>query len=82
MRLKPLHIHDCKDCQFLFTLDKKDYYHCFHSICEDGTIVIRYGNEGWEYSSYPCEIVCTLPEIIPEEIINKIINKLLSEEKS
>lgn len=44
---KPKFIHDCKNCIFLGHHEKYDMYFCPN----EPTIILRYGNDGYEYSS-------------------------------
>ena len=50
---KPLYVHDCAQCTFLgrfdWTGDTYDLYFC--PQVEFPTVVARYGDEGWEYTS-------------------------------
>lgn len=50
---KPVFVHDCDTCTFLGTYHGQDLY--VHGTPENpssgGSIIARYGSEGWEYSS-------------------------------
>src|SRR5688572_30134387 len=62
----PTFTHDCDDCRFLGTIKVKsfrfpkkestiDSYHC--PLCDGGTIVLRYGNNGPDYASMPIDSI-------------------------
>ena len=57
---KPIYTHDCGLCKFLGTYEndegKRDLY--FHDKGTfEYTLLARYGNEGYEYSSWPNSVV-------------------------
>jgi hypothetical protein len=55
--MKPVYQHDCDKCKFLGTIKTKDngygeqhdVYWCSGTL---GSLLARYGNEGWEYASF------------------------------
>jgi hypothetical protein len=58
----PIHyVHDCNSCIFLGNVfdvgvrQVTDVYYC--PKCRDGTLIIRYSDEGHDYLSYPLAIV-------------------------
>jgi hypothetical protein len=65
--MKPQYTHDCDACKFLgfvttgfVTTDEKyDVYFCKKSAFTfgDGTLICRFGNEGFKYSSFPLSII-------------------------
>jgi len=69
---KPYFKHDCGVCKFLGTYDytdihsiknSVDLYHCRSEtslqLCNEGSVISRYGNEGRSYASSPIDL---LPE--------------------
>ncbi len=63
----PVYEHDCRSCEFLETFEVPDceifdLYFC--ARCDEGTIVMRYDNEGRDYASYPSYVWKQLRESI------------------
>ena len=48
---KPLFIHDCDRCIFLGTYKNEDLYFCVAGNMGLDTVIARYGNKGYEYTS-------------------------------
>lgn len=50
--------HDCDACELVGgDVDGYDLYYCPRDILDGGTVVVRFGNEGREYSSSPLSLV-------------------------
>ncbi len=53
----PTFTHDCAECTYLGTLSSTrrlvDLYHCKR----DRSLIVRFGEEGWDYSSLPRDMV-------------------------
>ncbi len=51
--------HDCDSCVHLGPYNRGEQvyelYYC--GRCDDGSVLARYGTEGWEYQSMPLEIL-------------------------
>jgi len=51
----PEHMHDCDRCRYLGTVQMigrtLDIYNCTSIISPEGSIILRYGSDGPEYSS-------------------------------
>lgn len=52
---KAKYIHDCKRCQFIGKYEKMDLYVC--NQVTGPSVILRYGDEGSEYMSYPLQIL-------------------------
>lgn len=55
---KPHFTHDCDECIFLgplFNGKKNDVYLAIHTTYP--TLIVRYGNEGSEYASFPLRLL-------------------------
>lgn len=48
---KPRFEHDCDGCVFLGRFGEKDVWLCAREGQQDYSLLLRYGNEPWEYSS-------------------------------
>ena len=56
--------HDCTDpncCKYAGSFNDSDVY-----MSRGGTLIIRFGNDGPDYSSYPSEIVSMIAEREPK----------------
>lgn len=59
----PQFTHDCNSCLFLgryedtATLHGRDYdlYYC--GRCDEGSVIARFGSDGWEYQSMPVAVI-------------------------
>jgi len=51
--VKPTFEHDCSHCRFIAHIDGHDAYVCKTDL---NSIVLRYGNDGPEYSSLPASV--------------------------
>lgn len=50
--IAPKFKHDCDKCRFLGRLKGQDAYVCRSSIdADEDSFILRYGDEGWAYSS-------------------------------
>jgi hypothetical protein len=47
----PRYKHDCSACKFLGEYYEYDLYWCPQSAANRPTVIARYGDEGWKYSS-------------------------------
>lgn len=56
---EPRFVHDCDSCMFLWRDEPYDVWFC--PRCDGGTYLFRYGNDPWQYSSYPCFVLKQLP---------------------
>jgi hypothetical protein len=52
---QPKYKHDCRECRFLRTENGADWYYC--PKCDGGTIIGRFGDEGYAYWSSPIDII-------------------------
>ena len=50
----PQYAHDCERCTFLGRIDEGDVWHCPND--GGGSIIVRFGDDGPEYSSFPVPI--------------------------
>jgi hypothetical protein len=48
--MKPRYTHDCDRCKPLGTAAEYDLYFCLQTG-DFPTVIARYGNDGWEYTS-------------------------------
>lgn len=53
----PRFIHDCDACQYLGRFRGHDLYFCGHAAEVTQTLVLRYGDHGHEYSSFPLVVL-------------------------
>lgn len=56
----PRYQHDCDKCQFIGIDVEYDIYFCKN--CDGGTWIARYGDDGYEYASYPMFVLDTITE--------------------
>ncbi len=61
--IPPRYKHDCRKCKYLGQHKEYDLYHCYNCALEKGTVIARYGNDGWEYASTPILLIDQLPSI-------------------
>ena len=71
--------HDCSRCIYLFSSynrdnENVDVYICPHKDNKEASFIARYGNEGYEYASYPYFILQKHDNIIQS---NKWIGKAI-----
>jgi len=63
--MKPIWVHNCHRCIFLFTWNNKDFY----KSCDWAPLLVRYSSEGSEYTTL-------LPEqysrYFPDDVILRI----------
>ncbi len=49
--MKKLYEHDCDKCNYIGSDNEFDVYYCANML-DSYTLILRYGNEGFEYNSY------------------------------
>jgi hypothetical protein len=56
---EPRYEHDCDGCMYLGNYEELDVYYCCGSDgISGGSVILRFGDEGWEYTSSP--VSCAL----------------------
>ena len=79
-KVKPRFTHDCENCLFLGTYSAGNryydlYYHPSRGVCDkgiDSTVIARYGEEGYNYSSGLLSAQQTLKNMKEQEYIEKV----------
>jgi hypothetical protein len=80
MASTPQFVHDCGGCMFLGRYLKYDIYLCPN--CDDGSVVVRFGDEPSEYTSSPvkCALYVDNPNLSETTMVaNKVAKHLLRE---
>lgn len=60
----PTFVHDCEECTYLGTLATPQRVVDLYACKLDRSLIARFGDEGWEYSSAPRAIVARGPSSV------------------